>query len=380
MKKTLAYFLYTLLLGAIVCACSDDLDINQVYSYDLVYMPVQKKIVQGETAEIQCELLKEGNYQQAKYTIRYFQSDGKGLLVLDNGVIISANERYALNNDKFSLYYTSLCTEQQAFDVYIEDNFGQSIQKSFSFTNENAEEEEAIDYSFTFTSLPVPSQILRNDTIEIRCQLTKADERNDATYAIRYFQPTGNGELILENGACLLPNELYALDSESFRLYYVSNCEERQTIDIYIVDSRGQTVQRSFSFENIPIETESEIDTSFELVTLPVSKKIAFGETLEIRCQIKKSDERNTSSYSIRYFQSDGKGELKMDNGTVFLPNDLYPLSDGTFRLYYTSHSTLQQVIDVYIEDDFGQVVQKNFSWQNDSGESSESDNTNDDE
>ena len=35
---------------------------------------------------------------------------------------------------------------------------------------------------------------------------------------------------------------------------------------------------------------------------------------------------------------------------------------------YYTSHSTDQQVIDVYIEDNFGQVVQKTFSWQNDKG------------
>lgn len=43
MKKTLAYFLYTLLLSAIVCACSDDLDVQQVYSFDLVTMPVQKK-------------------------------------------------------------------------------------------------------------------------------------------------------------------------------------------------------------------------------------------------------------------------------------------------------------------------------------------------
>ena len=25
-----------------------------------------------------------------------------------------------------------------------------------------------------------------------------------------------------------------------------------------------------------------------------------------------------------------------MDNGTVFLPNDLYPLEKETFRLYYT--------------------------------------------
>ena len=71
-------------------------------------------------------------------------------------------------------------------------------------------------------------------------------------------------------------------------------------------------------------------------------------------------------------FQTDGKGELRMDDGTVFLPNDLYPLDRTTFRLYYTSHLTDQQVIDVYIEDNFGQVVQKNFSWQNDSGDSEE--------
>lgn len=43
MKKFSAYFLYTLLLGAIVCACSDDMDINKVYAFDLVTMPVQKK-------------------------------------------------------------------------------------------------------------------------------------------------------------------------------------------------------------------------------------------------------------------------------------------------------------------------------------------------
>lgn len=359
MKKIIAYTLYTLLLNAIVCACSDDLDINQVYSYDLVYMPIQNKIVQNETVEIQCKLLKEGYYEQAEYTIRYFQSEGKGLLVLDDSVTIYPNEYYTLINDRFNLYYTSLCSEQQVFDIYIEDTFGQSIQKSFSFTNENAPEENPIDYSFTFTSLPVPSRILLNDTVEIRCLLTKVDGRNDATYAVRYFQPTGKGELILENGAHMLPNELYTLDNESFSLYYISNSEERQTIDLYIIDNHGKIVQKSFSFENISIEPEPEIDISFEFVTLPVSKKIASGETIEIRCQIKKADERNTSSYSIRYFQNDGKGQLRMDNGLIFSPNDLYPLNNSAFRLYYTSHCTVQQVLDVYVEDNFGQVVQK---------------------
>ncbi|MCC8199961.1 MAG: DUF3872 domain-containing protein [Tannerellaceae bacterium] len=107
---------------------------------------------------------------------------------------------------------------------------------------------------------------------------------------------------------------------------------------------------------------------SFELSTMPVPKKIAEGETVEIRCTLLREGEYQQTEYYIRMFQTDGVGELRMDDGTIFLPNDLYPLNKMVFRLYYTSRCTDQQVIDVYIEDSFGQVVQKTFSWQADSG------------
>ena len=55
-----------------------------------------------------------------------------------------------------------------------------------------------------------------------------------------------------------------------------------------------------------------------------------------------------------------------MDNGTVFVPNDFYLLEKETFRLYYTSASTDQQTIDVYVQDSFGQLVQLTFSFNND--------------
>lgn len=45
-----------------------------------------------------------------------------------------------------------------------------------------------------------------------------------------------------------------------------------------------------------------------------------------------------------------------MDNGTVFMPNDLYPLDKEMFRLCYTSASTDQQTINIYIIDSFGQM------------------------
>ena len=94
--------------------------------------------------------------------------------------------------------------------------------------------------------------------------------------------------------------------------------------------------------------------------------------SIEIRCKIKKADERNNSGYHIRYFQSDGKGELRFDNGTVLYPNDLYLIENNTFRLYYTSRSTVQQTVDIYIVDEKGQVVQKTFVWQNEKIEDEE--------
>ena len=64
----------------------------------------------------------------------------------------------------------------------------------------------------------------------------------------------------------------------------------------------------------------------FTVETLPVPKKLKVGETAEIRCQLVRGGDYQPATYQIRYFQPDGKGKLEMDNGTVFLPNDLYPL------------------------------------------------------
>ena len=110
----------------------------------------------------------------------------------------------------------------------------------------------------------------------------------------------------------------------------------------------------------------------FRIETMPVPKKLKVGETAEIRCQLHRDGRFEETKYFIRYFQPDGKGELKMDNDTLFLPNDFYPLEKETFRLYYTSESTDQQIIDVYVEDSFGQLVELTFSFNNDNSKEEE--------
>lgn len=135
-----------LMLTGIVCvvACSDKLDVQQVYEFDMATLPVQKKIVMGEEAEIRCELVRGGAYVETKYYIRYFQPDGKGQLRLEDGTVLLPNDLYPLEKESFRLYYKSLSTDQQTIDVYVVDSHGQAIQKSFSFNNESQDKEEEV--------------------------------------------------------------------------------------------------------------------------------------------------------------------------------------------------------------------------------------------
>ena len=80
------------------------------------------------------------------------------------------------------------------------------------------------------------------------------------------------------------------------------------------------------------------------------------GETAEIRCSLKRAGRFAGARYILRYFQSEGKGMLRLDKGAASEPNGRYPLAREEFRLYYTSHSADRQTIDVYIEDNFGKV------------------------
>ena len=127
---------------AVFClsACDRDLDVQLSYPFTVETMPVQKDIVKGQTAEIRCMLKWEGNFADTRYTIRYFQPDGKGTLRMDNGAVFKPNDRYPLTKDVFRLYYTSASTDRQTIDVYVEDNFGQTVKLSFNFNNEKNED------------------------------------------------------------------------------------------------------------------------------------------------------------------------------------------------------------------------------------------------
>lgn len=133
---------YIVVALVLVTACNDKLDIETKYPFTVETMPVPKKLKVNETAEIRCELKREGRWEDARYTIRWFLYDGKGTLKLDDGTVLLPNDRYPLTKETFRLYYTSQSDDQSSFSVWVEDSDKQSVEMSFDFNNDNDENKE----------------------------------------------------------------------------------------------------------------------------------------------------------------------------------------------------------------------------------------------
>ena len=87
-------------------------------------------------------------------------------------------------------------------------------------------------YEFTVETMPVPKELAKGETAEIRCTLKRSGEFADAFYTIRYFQYDGKGTL------------------RQFRLYYTSQCEESQNFIVVVEDNFGKSCELEFDFQH----------------------------------------------------------------------------------------------------------------------------------
>ena len=103
----------------------------------------------------------------------------------------------------------------------------------------------------------------------------------------------------------------------------------------------------------------------FTVETMPVPNKVTKGQTVEIRCELKRTGEFANTLYTIRYFQFEGEGTLKMAGGITFLPNDRYLLENDKFRLYYTADGDEAHNFIVVVEDNFKNSYELEFDFNN---------------
>ena len=92
----------------------------------------------------------------------------------------------------------------------------------------------------------------------------------------------------------------------------------------------------------------------FTVEVMPFGDKITKGETVELRFEIKPEGNYANTMYTIRYFQYDGDGTLKLVDGPTLVNNDRVLLESKTFRLNYTANSSDAHKFLVVVEDNFG--------------------------
>ena len=104
----------------------------------------------------------------------------------------------------------------------------------------------------------------------------------------------------------------------------------------------------------------------FTVEVMPYADKIANGETIELRFEIKPEGNYSNTMYTIRYFQYEGNGSLKMVDGPVLVNNDRVLLESMTFRLNYTAKSSDSHKFLVVIEDNFDSTPwEQTFEFNN---------------
>ena len=147
----------------------------------------------------------------------------------------------------------------------------------------------------------------------------------------------------------------------------IQNDNRRKRTDVLHVMAALLVAATAFIFASCDDDMDIQQSYPFTVETMPVPNKVTKGQTVEIRCELKKTGDFANTLYTIRYFQFEGEGTLKMDNGITFLPNDRYLLENEKFRLYYTAEGDEAHNFIVVVEDNFGNACEWELEFNNDS-------------
>ena len=120
------YFILPLLLAMLLGACSREVDVQEVYPFEVEVMPYHQDATRGQAVEVRCKLTPQKLFVARKYYIRKFQRSGKGSLLLNvGGIELADNDNYDLIVGDFRLYYTPEEGNQHTIELVVSDDSGQ---------------------------------------------------------------------------------------------------------------------------------------------------------------------------------------------------------------------------------------------------------------
>ncbi|EJL74378.1 TraQ conjugal transfer family protein [Chryseobacterium populi] len=119
---------------------------------------------------------------------------------------------------------------------------------SIFLTSCQKELEIQTNFPFELEFMPVPKNIVADQTVEILCQIKKEGQYSGTRYFIRYFQYEGQGALMFPDYKPFKMNVLYPVEGEKFKLLYKPKSKESHEFEIWISDNFGNERMAEFSF------------------------------------------------------------------------------------------------------------------------------------
>lgn len=114
----------------------------------------------------------------------------------------------------------------------------------------NEELEIQQNFPFEVSVMPVPKDIAKEETVEIRIKIQPSGNFSETQYYFRYFQFDGTGTLKYYNDIPYSQNDSYELKNKEFRLYYTSTSQVSHSFKIWIIDNFGNEKELEFQFGN----------------------------------------------------------------------------------------------------------------------------------
>lgn len=123
MKKIILIILSMFLFCCFV-SCDKDIDINTAFPFSIEEYPVKTELMKGEFAELRFNLIVSKKYDDAVYSIKYFQVKGSGRLMLGNkrSKAMKVGNSYPITAGEFILYYEPLSKASTRIQIIVEDS------------------------------------------------------------------------------------------------------------------------------------------------------------------------------------------------------------------------------------------------------------------
>lgn len=123
----------------ITTSCDRELKTNHAYGFSISEMPYPREIAEKETIEIRYNLVPEAYYADTHYTLRFFAYKGIGeLRIGGSDEVLLPNDKYAIPNGAFRLYYTSLSSSNHELLLTFDDTNGNHINKEIKLNNKQS--------------------------------------------------------------------------------------------------------------------------------------------------------------------------------------------------------------------------------------------------